>query len=654
MQADEVAANQEFFPVNPAGLARASDSELWEAVNAAEIHPLLCAIALLTHDDTVLDPRFRPNVQLPPSGPPPHAGLSPTMVAEARRLAFQHLKELRKASDLGGRVPTTAIVQRAIEFTAGGQCRLPLRMIQRELDIPHDSAAPAWRLQAVSPGRRFRVAVIGSGMSGILVAHRLRQAGIEFTIFEKNPELGGTWYENSYPGCRLDTPNFAYSYSFAQNPMWPNEFSQREAIRSYFSALAERFGVTARLQLNTEVLSSRYEPSRHRWQLRVRGSDGNVSDHEFNAVVSAVGQLNKPKIPDIPGVGSFAGDAWHTAQWNHSVSLKGKRVGVIGTGASAYQVVPAILPDVASLLVFQRNPPWMLPTPRYYEPISEPHQLLLCHLPHYARWLRFYQFWATTQGRWDLVRVDPAFSHPLSVSAANEELRQALVRHIEASYADRPDLLVSQIPGYPPGAKRMLRDNGVWPAALKDPRVTLETRPIDTISPAGVRVDDGTVHDLDVIIYATGFRAAEFLAPMEVVGENGQNLHDWWNGDARAYLGMCLPGFPNFFCMYGPNTNLVVHGSLILFAESSASYITECLRLVLTNRVEALAVTGEAFQSFNELIDRENGLMAWGASQVSSWYKNDLGRVSQNWPLSLEAFFSMTETPQRDHYRFLG
>jgi 4-hydroxyacetophenone monooxygenase len=199
----------------------------------------------------------------------------------------------------------------------------------------------------------------------------------------------------------------------------------------------------------------------------------------------------------------------------------------------------------------------------------------------------------------------------------------------------------------------MLRDNGVWPAALKDPRVTLETRPIREITPAGIRVADGTAHELDVIVYATGFHASDFLVPMQVQGVGGRRLHDWWDGDARAYLGLCMPGFPNFFCMYGPNSNLSVHGSLILFAESQAHWIMEALHQVLASGARALDVTDEAFGRFNALMDEQNRLMAWGASNVSSWYKNSRGRVSQNWPLPLEDYFAMTERPDPGDFTLL-
>ena len=644
----------DFFPLHPEALRDQSDASLWESVLAAEIHPMLCALALVTSDEAFIDPRFAPRVELPAEGPPPHWGLDDDLVDEARRLAFDRLRLLR---DQGKTLTDDAeppLLERTIEFAIGRDHGVSEGLIRRELDLPHDPSAPAWRLEEVAPDRRFHVAIIGAGMSGILVAHRLQQAGIDYTVFEKNADIGGTWYQNTYPGCRLDTPNFAYSYAFAQNPYWPSEFSEQRDILSFFKSLSAEFSITDRVRLNTEVLQAHYQDDTDLWTLRVQSQGGEIEALKFDAVVSSVGQLNLPKIPDIKDAEQFSGAAWHTARWNPEVSLKGKRVGVIGTGASAYQVVPAILSEVESLVIFQRNPPWMLPTPRYHERISDAHQCLLGSLPHYARWLRFFQVWATVRGRWDLVRVDHAHQHPVSVSAANEALRVVLAQHIEAHYADRPDLRQSQVPNYPPGAKRMLRDNGVWPAALKDPRVRVETRPISGICASGIEVGNEDHHPLDVIIYATGFRASEFLAPMEIVGLGGRKLHEWWDGEARAYLGMCMPGFPNFFCMYGPNTNLVVHGSLILFAESSADYIMQCLRALLIGKQRSMVVTDEAFQSFNEMIDRENALMAWGASSVSSWYKNDQGRVTQNWPLSIDAFFKMTEKPCLNDFEFMA
>lgn len=654
---DSPQKSPEWFPIQPEGLSGQSDEALRESILAAEIHPLLCSLALLTNDHALIDPRFAPLVELPAAGPPPHWGLSDSLVEEARCLAFEHIGNIRDHINHLERDPSASMLEKTLAFAIGRDHGVSAGLIRRELDLPHDPGAPSWCAGDIAPGRQFRVAIVGAGMSGILVAHRLQQAGIDYTVFEKSDNVGGTWSQNTYPGCRLDTPNFAYSYAFAQNPHWPSEFSEQRDILKFFDQIAEKFSINDRVRLNTEVVAAHYQDETGQWQLRIHPAGKALEEYVYDVVISAVGQLGQPKIPEIAGAEEFAGKAWHTARWNHEVSLRGRRVGVIGTGASAYQVVPAILSEVAAVVVFQRNPPWMLPTPRYHEAITVAHRRLLSALPHYARWVRFFQVWATIRGRWDLVRVDETYRHPVSVSAANEALRQALEQQIQRHYADRPDLLRSQLPNYPPGAKRMLRDNGVWPAALKDPKVFVETRPISGISHSGVSVTaDGSDADnqypLDILIYATGFRASEFLLPMEITGSRGRNLHEWWHGEARAYLGMCVPGFPNFFCMYGPNTNLVVHGSLILFAESSANFIMECLKMLLEKKQQSMTVTDQAFQAFNEMIDHENTLMAWGVSTVSSWYKNDSGRVTQNWPLSIDAFYTMTEKPLPAHFSF--
>ncbi|MFM8479883.1 MAG: flavin-containing monooxygenase [Gammaproteobacteria bacterium] len=319
-----------------------SDESLWAAVLAAEIHPLLCALALMTDDDALIDPRFSPLVELPAAGPPPHWGLSETLVEAARRVAFEHLRKFRDRPPDSGHEPSPAILEKTLEFAIGRDHDVSSALIHRELDLPHDCDAPDWRLNELAPGRRFRVAIIGAGMSGILVAHRLQQAGIDYTVFEKSDNVGGTWQQNTYPGCRLDTPNFAYSYAFAQNPRWPSEFSEQRDILKFFEQLGRQFAITDRVRLETEVLSALYQEETAQWQLRVKRTGGVTEEHFFEAVISSVGQLGRPKIPAIPGAEKFAGATWHTARWNHEVSLKGKRVGVIGTGASAYQVVPAI------------------------------------------------------------------------------------------------------------------------------------------------------------------------------------------------------------------------------------------------------------------------------------------------------------------------
>ena len=643
-----------FFPVDPETLRGRSVAELREAVEAAEIGPLLCSLAHLTGDLELLAERFRPNVTFRPQGPAPQGGLAPDVLREAQEFALSALTLLVDDETIGTAGSDDAAndplrwglghIDRILDFMTGGVEDRVRPLLHLELDVPHDAGAPDWKADRIAPGIPPRVAIIGAGMAGLLAAYRLRQAGIEPVVFEKNEDIGGTWWENTYPGCRLDTPNFAYSYSFAHKPDWPHEFSRQETILDYFRVMADHFEVRPLIRFRTEVTLARFDEDDATWEVTSRPEGAAPTTERFDMILSCVGQLNQPKMPEIPGMDAFEGASWHTARWRHDVDLRGKRVAVIGTGASAYQVVPAILEDVASMVVLQRTPPWMMPTPAYFKEIPDAHRLLLLGLPHYARWFRFYQFWTSVVGRWHQVRVDPGFDHPVSVSEANEAFRQVLVEHLERQFADRPDLLAAAIPTYPPGAKRMLRDNGVWPSALKDPKVHLELRSIAEIGPSGIRLTDGTSHEVDVIIYATGFKASAFLTPIRVIGRAGRDLHEWWNGDARAYRGMSVPGFPNLLFLYGPNTNLVVNGSLIVFAEAEMHYALDHLRTLLASGVRALDVTEEAFEAYNERIDAENRQMAWGASTVSSWYKNELGRVSQNWPLPLIDFYEQTRS----------
>jgi 4-hydroxyacetophenone monooxygenase len=472
-------------------------------------------------------------------------------------------------------------------------------------------------------------------------------------VFERNADVGGVWLENTYPGCRLDTSNFNYSYSFAQKGDWPHQYSLQGTILDYFRDVAEDLDLRSHIRFRTEVRGLSYDDDTATWTVVVRDADGHEESMRVQAVVSAVGQLNQPNIPHLPGGDRFAGLSWHTARWRHDVDLSGLRVAVIGTGASAFQVVPAIAGKVGQLLLFQRSAPYMMPTPTYHSEIPSDFRWLFEHVPHYHRWYRFYQFWTSVEGRRPFSTVDPEWQHPTSVSEENERLRQSLVEHLQRQFADRPDLRDKVVPGYPPYAKRMLRDNGVWAATLKMDHVTLVTDSIEEITAHGLRTCDGVEHEVDVIVYGTGFRARDFLLPMKVTGRRGVDLHESWAGDPRAYLGITIPGFPNLFCVYGPNTNLVVNGSLLLFSECAVHYTVECIRALLASGARAMDVRRDVFAALNERVDAANRLMAWGVPGVTNWYKGESGRVTQNWPLSTLEYWELTRGPREGDYELL-
>lgn len=538
---------------------------------------------------------------------------------------------------------------------------LPLLMDALRLEGRESSASSGGAARSPADAERegarragFEVLIIGAGMSGLAVAVELSQRGIPFTILEKNQDVGGTWLENTYPGCRVDSSNHLYCYSFETEHAWPFFFSTQDVLLEYFRRVADKHGLRSKIRFGTEVVAAHWDERSCRWRVRARDGDGREHELVADALVSAVGQLNRPRYPAIPGRERFRGAAFHSARWDHTYDLRGKRVAVIGTGASAFQFVPEIATQTAELLVFQRTPPWLLPTPNYHEPVPAGLSWLFARVPNYARWYRFWLFWLSTDGLRRFVKADPDWKGPAhAIGADNEQLYELLVGYIRRQIGDDPALLAAAIPDYPPGGKRMLRDNGVWLATLKRDDVRLITEPIAAISERGIITRDGREHEVDALIYGTGFQASDFLRPMRIVGRGGLDLHAHWAGDARAYLGMTVPAFPNLFLLYGPNTNIVVNGSIIFFSECAARYISGSIELLLQRGAAALEVLPEVHDAYNARVDAENARMAWGAPQVASWYKNEKGRVSQNWPFALVDYWDATRAPDPDDYLFL-
>ena len=547
--------------------------------------------------------------------------------------------------------PDVATLRRQMDFVAGAP--IPEQYVDflvDELALKGQSTKDPKSVHLES-ARKRKVLVIGAGMSGLLTGIRLSEAGVEFEIVEKNPDVGGTWFENSYPGCRVDNSNHMYSYSFEPNHAWPQHFSPQPVLLKYFQGIADKYDLRQKIRFSTMVEELAWDEARAVWRATLQGPDGKTETLEANVVVTAVGQLNRPRYPDIEGRDSFAGPAFHSAEWRHDVDLKGKRVAVIGTGASAYQFVPEIAPDVAQMTVFQRSPPWALPAPRYHDDVEEGTKWTLEHVPYYDKWYRFWLFWMTTEGFLPMVKADPTWNgSPNAVGPENAGLREMAAAALAAQVADRPDLLDKVIPQYPIGGKRAVLDNGVWLGALKRDNVSLVTDKIVRITPTGVVTADGTEHPADVLLYGTGFQASNFLSFLKIKGRGGRELHDVWGGDARAYLGMTHPGFPNLFTIYGPNTNLVVNGSIIFFSECAVRYIMGALRLLAETGERSMEPKQAVYDDFNRRVDEANGGWAWGSPNVSSWYKNQFGRVSQNWPYGLIDYWRATLAPNPDDF----
>ncbi len=627
----------------------ADEATLRTHLEHAELPALLVTLAHLTGDDAILRDELRPDGSFMAG---PQGGYSEHQLSVARKLCLDALSRYRDAGCPPPTRPTETQIRGWLGFLVGDidlESYLPLLLSELALDGPA-ARAPQWRKAEVAPDRDFRVAIIGAGMSGLAAAFRLQQAGVPFVIFEKSDDVAGTWHDNVYPGCRVDVPNHFYSYSFAQKADWPQIFSTQDALLDYFRQCADEFDLRRHVRFATEVTEAVFDEEAGSWTLALRGPDG-AESFEAQALISAVGQLNRPNMPEIEGMESFEGPSFHSARWQHDVPLEGKRVAIIGTGASACQFIPRVADVASELTVFQRTAPWLLPTPEYHDPVPEGLQWLFTHVPFYAAWYRFWLFWTGSEGLLGSVVVEDDWGDPKrSVSEANDLVRVMLTEYLAEQCGDDKDLLEKMTPDYPPFSKRFVRDNGILPATYQRDHVSLDTAGIERITPSGIRTADGREIEVDVILYGTGFTASDFLMPMKIVGRGGCELHDVWDGDARAYLGITLPHFPNLFLMYGPNTNIVVNGSIIYFSECEVDYILACVRKLLGGGHKAMDCRPEVHDAYNERIDAENLRKAWGAATVNTWYRNRHGRISQNWPYTLLAYYQQTREVAEGDY----
>ncbi|MPY84842.1 MAG: NAD(P)-binding protein [Actinophytocola sp.] len=477
----------------------------------------------------------------------------------------------------------------------------------------------------------MRIAIVGSGFGGIGMALELKRAGFDdFVLLEKGDDVGGVWRENTYPGAACDIPSPYYSFSTDPNPAWSSRFSPQAEIKDYMRHVVDDNDLRRHIRFGVEVTSATYDDAK--WRLVTDTGE----EHTADVFVPATGQLSRPSLPDIEGIDTFTGPAFHSAEWDHAVDLRGKRVAVIGTGASAVQFVPAIQPEVSHLTVFQRSAPWVLPRP---EVVYRPwHHRMFRWLP-FTRLAERFGFWLLCEVL-ALGLVDLPPMRPLVAAIANRHLRKQV-----------PDerLRAKLTPDYAPGCKRGLFSGDYYPA-LGEPNVHVETTGIERVEPGGVRTTDGVLHEADVIIYGTGFKTTEFLGPMAVHGRDGRKLADEWSTGAHAYLGITVPGFPNMFLMYGPNTNLGV-GSIIYMLECQARYIGKAVRLLASNGAAAMDVKPEVARRFDERLNRRLDRSVW--TLCSSWYRNEHGRITTNWPGTVSAYRLATRTLDPDDYRLL-
>jgi 4-hydroxyacetophenone monooxygenase len=497
---------------------------------------------------------------------------------------------------------------------------------------------------------QFMAVVIGAGYSGLAMCGKLKQAGIPFVCIEKNADVGGTWFENTYPGVAVDTPNHFYSYSFRVKSDWDHYFARGPAIIDYIRTCYHEMGVEDHMRFEEEVVSAVWDQQTARWHVTVRRADGCEYTIKANAIISGTGLLNRPAIPDFPGMERFRGPLFHSSRWNHSVDLAGKNVVQIGTGASGMQLGPQIAPLVKQLTIFQRSPHWARYNPLLFSKVSEGKKWGLANVPYYTKWYRFQLLWATSDGVLPTLRQDPDWPEKeRSLNAANAEIRETLIAHISKQVNHDPELLAKVIPEFPPYGKRMLRDSNWFPTLTRD-NVELVTGTVKEITETGVVDKDGAEHPADVIILATGFKAQMPLYPMHIVGTKGSIREAWAGDNPRAHLGITVPHFPNMFVLYGPNTNGGHGGSAVYNSECQVRYTMQALREMIEREADVVEVREEPFEAYNARVDAEHAQLVWTHPGVKNWYRNASGRVVTNSPWRLCEYRNLTAEFDPEEY----
>jgi cation diffusion facilitator CzcD-associated flavoprotein CzcO len=479
----------------------------------------------------------------------------------------------------------------------------------------------------------MKVVIIGAGLGGIAAAAQLKRHGItDVTVLERSPDYGGTWFHNTYPGCCCDVPSYLYSYSYAQRRDWSRLCSPQEEIYDYVHDVARGLGIDRLITTGAAVEACGWDDAACRWSVRTEAGDV----YESDAIIVATGQLHQPSIPRIEGTDAFGGHAFHSARWDHDYDLTGKRVAVVGTGASAVQFVPEIAPKVEKLTVFQRTGNWLLP--RMNRPYPTGFNALVRRLPAIQRLWR--NFWFQYC---ELLTV--GIRHPRTVGRL---LGLRSSRFMRRQVPD-PELRAKIWPNYTFGCKRVLFSSFFLPT-LAQPNVELVTEAIDVMTPTGIVTADGRQHEADCVIWATGFKTMDFMFPMEITGTEGRDLREAWAGGPHAHLGMTVPGFPSMFIMYGPNTN-TSGGSIIFYHEAQASYIRQALQQLERHGGGAIEVRPEVEAASDSQVQSWFEGTAW--TGCNSWYRDAGGRIVSNWPSYMREYSKRTRHFDPAEYRFV-
>ena len=494
--------------------------------------------------------------------------------------------------------------------------------------------------------------VIGGGVSGICAGIELGKLGIDYTLFEKNEDFGGTWFENRYPGCGVDTPSLTYTFSCRPND-WSMYFPLRDEIEGYLLDTAREFGLYDKARFRTHVEEARWNTATDQWDVTITTPDGKRETHSADYLFSAVGILNIPKYPQIDGLDEFAGEVYHTSRWPAEADLSGKRVAVIGNGASGMQVAPAIADEVSRMTIFARSKQWAAPFPQFRKKVPEGVRYLMQVVPLYRAWLEQRLSWTFNDRVHGTLFRDPEWEHPeRAVNEINDAHRRVFTRYVEEQLQDRPELIERVLPEYPPFAKRMLLDNG-WFRTIKKPHVDLIPEHLAKVEGNTLSTSSGETVEADVIILATGFQTTNVLGSYDIVGREGQLLRDHWGEDnASAYLGTLVPGFPNFFILLGPNVGSGHGGSMIRNIENQMHFAGQVVQCAEAQEASTVEVKETAYTDYSRRIDDAHDRLVWTHPGTENWYRNSQGRVVAITPWRNDAFWRMTRSPDEADLQF--
>ena len=631
------------------------DAAIAAALEDVSIPALCCALVHVTGDPSWVRGDLRPQGLFLNEF---QGYMSEDDKAEVRRRALPVLAAYRDAGCPEVPAPPPAVLREMMDFLACApvdDAFVPMFVEDLRLD-GSDPDRVTWGADLSADARAAApVVVIGCGEAGLLTAIRLQEAGLPFVVIEKNAGPGGTWWENRYPGARVDVGSHFYCYSFEPADHWTEYYSRQPELQEYFRRVMDHHGLAPSIRFSTEVVACTWNDDAREWSVEVRTPDGTTETLAARFVISAVGSLNRPKLPDLPGMDDFTGPSFHSARWDHSVELEGKRVALVGAGASGFQIAPTIAPVVAHLDVYQRTAQWMFPNPNYHLPVPAGETWAMRHVPYYARWFRFLTFYPGAGTSIEMARVDPDYDDGSgrAVSAGNELTREMFLSWITGQVGDDAELLAKVVPDYPATGKRTLQDNGSWLACLQRDDVELIRTGIERITADGVVTVDGVFRPADVIAYATGFRHSEFLFPMVIRGRGGVDLREEWGERPSGHLGITVPGFPNFFMLYGPGTNLAHGASLIFQSECQVRYVMDTLRHTLTGGHRTVEVRPQVADDWRDRYRAEIAQMVWSHPSIAhTHFKNSHGEIWTASPWPVPTYWAWTHAVDPDEFTF--